>query len=90
MERRSSNVGHVDKLGTSRERDCPTPGGGKPPAATLTSPSKAGLAGQSPAGETFNAPAKVYKIGASLGLSALGSIAGMNCSFTIDTAPLHG
>ena len=27
----------------------------------------------------------MYKIGASLGLSALGSIAGVNCSFTIDT-----
>lgn len=45
----------------------------------------AGLAGQRPAGEICNAPSKVYQTGLSLGLSAFGSIAGIECTFTIDT-----
>ena len=45
----------------------------------------AGLVGQSLARETLDAPIKVCKKDSSLGLSAFGSIAGVDCTLTIDT-----
>ena len=88
MERRS-NVGLVDKLGTSKGTAphqaiayllwlLPPPCRRKEMTTSRTREAESGW-------ENFNAPAKVYKIGASLGLSALGSISGVNCRFIIDT-----
>ena len=45
----------------------------------------AGLAGQSLARETLDVPIKVCKKDSSLGLSAFGSIAGVDCTLMIDT-----